>query len=79
MSGIAGLLRFDDRPLSRHALERVAGAMRALAELRPPVDAFFDKVTVNADDAALRKNRLHLLSQIRAATLNVADFTKIAG
>ena len=61
------------------AVENFAGAMRALAELRPPVDAFFDKVTVNADDAALRKNRLHLLSQIRAATLNVADFTKIAG
>jgi len=61
------------------SVENFAGAMRALAELRPPVDAFFDKVTVNADDAALRKNRLHLLSQIRAATLNVADFTKIAG
>jgi len=61
------------------AVENFAGAMRALAELRAPVDAFFDKVTVNADDAALRRNRLHLLSQIRAATLNVADFTKIAG
>jgi len=61
------------------SVENFAGAMRALAELRPPVDAFFDKVTVNADDPALRKNRLHLLSQIRAATLNVADFTKIAG
>jgi glycyl-tRNA synthetase beta chain len=61
------------------AVENFAGSMRALAELRAPVDAFFDKVTVNADDPALRKNRLHLLSQIRAATLNVADFTKIAG
>jgi glycyl-tRNA synthetase beta chain len=60
-------------------VENFAGSMRALAELRAPVDAFFDKVTVNADDAALRKNRLHLLSQIRAATLNVADFTKISG
>ena len=60
-------------------VENFAGSMRALAELRAPVDAFFDKVTVNADDPALRQNRLHLLSQIRAATLNVADFTKISG
>ena len=60
-------------------VENFAGAMRALAELRAPVDAFFDKVTVNAPDAALRANRLALLSEIRAATLNVADFSKIAG
>jgi glycyl-tRNA synthetase beta chain len=60
-------------------VENFAGAMRALAELRAPVDAFFDKVTVNAPEAALRANRLALLSQIRAATLNVADFSKIAG
>jgi glycyl-tRNA synthetase beta chain len=60
-------------------VENFAGAMRALAELRAPVDAFFDKVTVNTEDAELRRNRLHLMSEIRAATLNVADFTKIAG
>ncbi len=60
-------------------VENFAGAMRALAELRAPVDAFFDKVTVNAPDAAVRANRLALLSEIRAATLNVADFSKIAG
>jgi glycyl-tRNA synthetase beta chain len=60
-------------------VENFAGAMRALAELRAPVDAFFDKVTVNTDDAKLRANRLALLSEIRAATLNVADFSKIAG
>jgi glycyl-tRNA synthetase beta chain len=64
-------------------VENFAGAMRALAELRAPVDAFFDKVTVNVADrphaAALRANRLALLSEIRAATLNVADFSKIAG
>ncbi|MGE3065558.1 MAG: glycine--tRNA ligase subunit beta, partial [Hyphomicrobiaceae bacterium] len=59
-------------------VENFAGAMRALAELRAPVDAFFDHVTVNADDAKVRENRLRLLSQIRAATLNVADFSKIA-
>ncbi|MFN3743064.1 MAG: glycine--tRNA ligase subunit beta [Hyphomicrobiaceae bacterium] len=60
-------------------VESFTGAMNALAELRKPVDDFFDQVTVNADDPALRKNRLHLLSQIRAATLGVADFSKIAG
>jgi glycyl-tRNA synthetase beta chain len=64
-------------------VENFAGAMRALAELRAPVDAFFDKVTVNVADgpeaAALRANRLALLSEIRAATLNVADFSRIAG
>jgi glycyl-tRNA synthetase beta chain len=60
-------------------VENFAGSMRALAELRAPVDAFFDKVTVNTEDSELRRNRLHLLSEIRTATLNVADFTKIAG
>jgi glycyl-tRNA synthetase beta chain len=60
-------------------VENFAGAMRALAELRAPVDAFFDKVTVNAPDARVRANRLALLSQIRAATLNVADFSEITG
>ena len=60
-------------------VENFAGAMRALAELRAPVDAFFDKVIVNAPDPAVRANRLALLSEIRATTLNVADFSKIAG
>ena len=40
---------------------------------------FFEKVIVNADDKALRENRLKLLAEIRAATLTVADFSKIAG
>jgi glycyl-tRNA synthetase beta chain len=64
-------------------VENFAGAMRALAELRAPVDAFFDHVTVNVTGVAeaehLRTNRLALLSEIRAATLTVADFSKIAG
>jgi glycyl-tRNA synthetase beta chain len=65
----------------RKALDRedFEGAMSALAKLRAPVDAFFDKVTVNTPDAALRANRLKLLSQIRAATLEVADFSRIEG
>ena len=60
-------------------VENFGGAMRALAELRKPVDAFFDEVTVNDMDPKLRANRLKLLSEIRAATLTVADFSKIAG
>jgi glycyl-tRNA synthetase beta chain len=59
--------------------EDFAGAMRALAELRPAVDAFFEHVTVNADDPALRLNRLKLLNQLRRATLAVADFSRIEG
>jgi glycyl-tRNA synthetase beta chain len=43
------------------------------------VDAFFEKVTVNADDKAVRENRLKLLSRIREATRAVADFGKIEG
>ncbi len=61
------------------AREDFEGAMSALAKLRAPVDAFFDKVTVNAQDPALRENRLKLLAQIRAATLEVADFSRIEG
>jgi glycyl-tRNA synthetase beta chain len=59
--------------------EDFAGAMSALASLRAPVDTFFDKVKVNADDPGHRKARLNLLAQIRAATNQVADFSKIEG
>jgi glycyl-tRNA synthetase beta chain len=59
--------------------EDFAAAMRAMAQLRPHVDAFFDQVTVNTQDKAVRANRLRLLNQIRAATLAVADFSRIAG
>jgi glycyl-tRNA synthetase beta chain len=59
--------------------EDFAAAMRALARLRPTVDAFFDKVTVNADDKAVRANRLTLLNEIREATRAVADFSRIEG
>lgn len=54
-----------------------AAAMSAMAKLRPPVDAFFDKVRVNDDDAKVRENRLKLLNEIRSATRAVADFSKI--
>ena len=59
--------------------EDFAAAMRALAKLRPTVDAFFDKVTVNVDDKAVRANRLTLLNEIREATRAVADFSRIEG
>ncbi len=71
----------EARAAARAALERedFAGAMRALAGLRAPIDAFFDAVTVNAEDADLRRNRLALLAEIRAAVNTVADFSRIEG
>jgi glycyl-tRNA synthetase beta chain len=54
-------------------------AMECLSSLRAPVDAFFDAVTVNAEDALLRLNRLRLLSELRRAMHWAADFSKIAG
>jgi glycyl-tRNA synthetase beta chain len=86
------LLREDDEralasaldtaePAARDAVKRedFAAAMRALAALRPAVDRFFAAVTVNADDPVLRLNRLRLLGRLRAATLAVADFSRIEG
>jgi glycyl-tRNA synthetase beta chain len=54
-------------------------AMECLSSLRAPVDAFFDKVTVNAKDPPLRLNRLRLLSELRRAMHWAADFSKVAG
>src|SRR5581483_4214653 len=59
--------------------EDFTAAMSALARLRAPVDAFFEKVRVNDADPKVRANRLRLLNRIRQATLAVADFSKIAG
>ena len=59
--------------------ERFSDAMSILARLRPPVDAFFDRVTVNCGQPELRINRLRLLSQIRSTIGGVADFAKIEG
>jgi glycyl-tRNA synthetase beta chain len=59
--------------------EDFASAMKALAGLRAPVDQFFEKVLVNAEDAMLRRNRLLLLSRLREALSAVADFSKIEG
>lgn len=65
-----------DEALVREDFE---GAMGVIATLRAPVDAFFEKVTVNAPDAALRANRLRLLADIRTATRAIADFERIEG
>ena len=61
------------------AKEAFDEAMTALAGLRRPVDAFFDRVKVNADDGGLRANRLRLLSGIRATMGGLADFSQIEG
>jgi glycyl-tRNA synthetase beta chain len=61
------------------AHERFDKAMTVMARLRGPVDAFFDNVTVNAPEPALRQNRLLLLSRLRASLHEVADFSKIEG
>jgi glycyl-tRNA synthetase beta chain len=64
-----------------HLLRRedFSGAMSAMARLRAPLDAFFDRVTVNAPEADLRRNRLCLLSQVRTTLDQVADLSKIEG
>jgi glycyl-tRNA synthetase beta chain len=56
-----------------------AKALAALAKVRPAVDAFFEQVTVNADEPSLRGNRLALLAGLRSATRLVADFALIVG
>ncbi|WP_306140925.1 glycine--tRNA ligase subunit beta [Roseibium sp. MMSF_3412] len=59
--------------------ENFEGAMEALSKLRAPVDRFFEDILVNAEEPALRTNRLQLLAEIRDATHVVADFSKVAG
>jgi len=59
--------------------EDFAGAMRALSALRGPVDAFFEGVLVNSENAAERENRLRLLVQVRDLMERVADFSQVTG
>ncbi len=59
--------------------EDFTAAMQAMAALRAPIDAFFEAVQVNADNATVRRNRLNLLSRIRTICLGVADLTRIEG
>jgi glycyl-tRNA synthetase beta chain len=70
----------DIAPLADAAFEAgdYTGSLKALAALRAPVDAFFDKVMVNADDAALRANRLALLARLHGAMNRVADLSRLS-
>jgi glycyl-tRNA synthetase beta chain len=71
--------QLEPRAAAALRAEDFEGAMAALAALRGPVDAFFDKVTVNHEDEHKRETRLILLSRIRRAVEQVADFSKIEG
>jgi glycyl-tRNA synthetase beta chain len=75
----AALSKVSDSARASIAREDFTGAMSAMAQLRAPVDAFFDKVTVNDKDPSLRANRLRMLSAINATLSAVADFSKIEG
>ena len=56
-----------------------AAAMTALADLRAPIDAFFNTVQVNAENEILRRNRLNLLHEITAACGKIADLSRLEG
>ena len=76
---IAALAAAQPRAETAIEAEDFAGAMAALASLRAPIDAFFEHVTVNAEDAQIRAARLGLLAAFRAAVHKVADFSRIEG
>lgn len=76
---IAALDAAEPKAQAAIEAEDFEGAMAALATLRAPIDAFFDKVTVNDADAVKREARLALLARMRAAVHRVADFSKIEG
>lgn len=76
---IAALADATPKAEAAVAAEDFTGAMAALATLRSAVDDFFNDVTVNAEDPSIRSARLGLLSQLRAATHKVADFSRIEG
>ncbi|MBV6631413.1 MAG: glycine--tRNA ligase subunit beta [Alphaproteobacteria bacterium] len=73
------LAKVDGEVSKRLGDEDYAGAMRAFAELRQPVDRFFEEVMVNVDDADLRTNRLAMLEKFSSAYDQIADFSKIEG
>jgi len=75
----AALAKVSESAKAAVVREDFTGAMSAMAQLRAPVDAFFDKVTVNDKDPKLRANRLRMLSAINATLSAVADFSKIEG
>ena len=73
-------LETQEKPLSDAIKKQdYAGAMKLLSTLRAPVDAFFDKVKVNADNADIRENRLQILSSLRTQCDAIAKFSVIEG
>jgi glycyl-tRNA synthetase beta chain len=76
---MAALDSAEPRARAAVAHEDFEGAMAALASLRRPVDAFFEKVTVNDPDPAKRTARLNLLARVRDAVHQVANFSRIEG
>jgi glycyl-tRNA synthetase beta chain len=76
---VAALDSAEPKAVAAVEAEDFTGAMAALASLRAPIDAFFDKVTVNDADNAVRARRLNLLARFRDAVHRVADFSKIEG
>ena len=76
---ITALDAAEPRAAAAVQAEDFEGAMAALATLRAPIDAFFDKVTVNDADQDKRAARLALLARVREAVHGVADFSKIVG
>ena len=76
---VAALDTAEPKAVAAVEAEDFTGAMAALASLRAPIDAFFNKVTVNDADNAVRARRLNLLARFRDAVHRVADFSKIEG
>ena len=73
------LMRTEAEVEKSLAMDDYESALRAVAALRDPIDAFFEAVLVNAEDQAVRANRLALMRRIRATTAGVADFSRIEG
>ncbi len=75
----AALDAADSKIVPAMAAEDFATAMSAMADLRAPIDAFFDAVQINAESEVLRRNRLNMLHRIRTICLSVADLRKLEG
>ena len=74
----AAIARAREETARKLEKEDFSAAMRSLAKLHAPLEAFFEHVTVDADNAKLRLNRLRLLAEVRRVMMGVADFEKIS-
>ena len=75
----AAVTKAEQSALAAVNCEDFAAAMQSIAEIRTPVDDFFEAVLVNDEDAKIRSNRLALLNKIRDAASSVADFSRLEG